>query len=661
MDSIRLGTSFITDGKSLESLFSMLGKQPRIVDEIAFFTSYYHVPLSLEALKAVAKNLGEAFPKGRALGYRVGLNHLATTGHHNENLAVCVDSSLQRQVGLDGKICEGALCMASPDVLRYVRQSYEILASSRPDFMWIDDDVRLGGHMPTKGCCLCDGCIADFSKVAGEVFTHASLVAALDDPDFKRRERIRRTFMERNSRVIGELLSLIEKTVHSVDPEIELGFMTTDRFWEGGGLKAWAEALRGKSDLPVRWRPGCGFYSDEQPVWLIGKAHSIGRQLADLPPYVEIIQSEIENFPYQSLRKSTQTNAIEMAAYILAGCSGSALNILNMEGNPLTESIPLLKRLEENIAFGNILKENLQGSVPVGIWPAWDPLELAAGAADGAKSLFGDMFNDMEKPYSLAELGLPVCYKQDHGYLSAFAGRMPHAFGKKRMEEFLSKGALLDADALLALEEMGLGHLTGVKLGKSYDWDTQECLTAHPLNSEFAGWKRDCRQSFRAWDVLAHELIPISPDAEILARIGDYCGNDYGASLTVHTNELGGRVAVMSYYPWTLNKGLAKRQQMLRLCDWLSNGKMPVAIETFARITPWVRLHPDGRMVIGLINLSGDTYDSIDISVRSANAKFKRLGMDGSVKPLSSIEDGGIQRISLKAFKPFSCEIVICQ
>ncbi|MEI6423144.1 MAG: hypothetical protein WCP55_13060, partial [Lentisphaerota bacterium] len=612
MDSIRL--QFGQDEKMLDALLEQLESAPRLVEEIAFFTSYYHCPLPLDMLADAAGRIARFFPKIRSAGFRVGFNHLATTGHHDENLSITVDRSMQRQVGLDGQSCAGALCPADPDVRRYVRQSYELFASYHPDFIWVDDDVRFGGHMPTRGCCLCNGCIRDFSKEVGEQFTHESLVLALDDAEFKRREHIRRLFMRRNTRVISELLSLIEESTHNVDPKIELGFMSGARFWEGYGFEKWAEALRGKTDLIVRWRPGGGFYSDEQPVWALGKARDIGCQSALLPPYVKIIQAEIENFPYQNLRKAAQTNSLEMTIDLFAGCTGSALNILSGEGNPLAESIPLLNHLKKNVPFWNILKRELSGSDSVGVWPAWDPLQIAAGNAGQTDKMFEDIIKDMSDPYVLAELGIPVCYKTECGHMAALAGRMPHALGKERVTKILSGGVLLDAEALRSLEEMGLGHLTGVRFGQGYDWDTQESMTDHPLNGEFSAWKRDCRQSFRSWNVTAHELVPLSKETEILCRIGDYQGHDRGASLTTFTNELGGRVAVMSYFPWTLNKGLAKRQQILWLCDWLSYGKMPMRIESFARITPFVRRHPDGRMVIGLFNLSGDTYDSLDLA-----------------------------------------------
>ena len=658
MDSIRVRSN-VTE-PSLRALLAAIGSTPRLVSEVAFFTNRFHCPLPLEAIEAQAAHLATLLPIARAAGYRAGINHLTTTGHHDENLEMVADRTLARQVGLDGQVSMGALCPADARVRAFVRQTYVALASIHPDFIWVDDDVRLSGHMPTRGCCLCDPCIAAFSGEAGEAFSHASLVAAFDAPDPARRGRIRRLFLERNGRVIRDLLALVEETVHAIDPTIELGLMTADMFWEGYPFEAWAAALRGDTELPVRWRPGGGFYDDARPYELIDKAHSIGRQIAGLPSYASIRPAEIENFPYQPLRKAAQTNVLEMTAYLFAGATGSALNILGEEGNDDTETTPLLDHLKSMVPFWERLKAELAGSVPVGVWAAWDPLQIAAGRAGQVEGFFADVDRDMAGPYGLARLGIPVCYRSAEGRLAALSGRMPHALGRLRMAELLSGGVLLDAEALRSLEEMGLTHLAGATLGQGYGWDSQEIFTAHPLNRDFAGLKRDCRQSFKWWwESTAWELLPV-PEAEVLARITDYQGRDRGASVTALTNELGGRVAVMSYFPWTMDMAAGKRQQMIRLCDWLSRGTMPIAIETLAAITPWVRRYPDGRMVIGLLNLGADTYDSVELTARARAGTFRLLGRDGTTAALPSERVGDAFRISIGPVGPSTFQVVLC-
>jgi hypothetical protein len=465
--------------------------------------------------------------------------------------------------------------------------------------------------------------------------------------------------MQRNTDVIRNLLAWIERTVHAISPQTELGFMSGDRFWEGYGFAQWAEALRGGTNLPVRWRPGGGFYTDERPRDLYGKSCDVGRQAAVLPKFVSIVQSEIENFPYQPLRKSAQSNALEATAYLFSGCSGAAWNTLGQDPRRLDEHEPLHNHLKRFVPFWNELKERLRDTTLIGVWPVWDGLQIAAGQAGRVETFFNDVGENMHRPYSLGDLGVPLCFDSDGALVAALSGVMPRAMGKERMEQLLAGGVLLDATAVETLYEMGLGELTGVSLGAIYERDTVERMTDHPINGPMAETIRDCRQSFPFWLVPARELIPADAKVEVLSRMQDYQGRDRGASTTLHTNSLGGRVAVMSYYPWTLNQGSEKRYQIQSMCDALCDNNMLLTIHTMARIASWVRRRENGQLIIGLMNWSSDTCEQVDVSVRRDAKSFERLSMDNQREFLSTQPGEKGRRITLTNVKPFTFEVIL--
>jgi len=116
-----------------------------------------------------------------------------------------------------------------------------------------------------------------------------------------------------------------------------LGFMTGDRFYEGYDFENWAKTLAGPHAGNVRWRPGGGFYSDESLSGMVEKAHDIGRQVSKLPAHVKVIQSEVENFPYDLLRKSAETTIIEAAAHMAAGSTSTRSMCSHKGTNPLDE------------------------------------------------------------------------------------------------------------------------------------------------------------------------------------------------------------------------------------------------------------------------------------------------------------------------------------
>ncbi len=651
-DVLRIGTVVFEGEGYADELLSLLRDCPGLFAELAFFTSNVHSPMPLDRLREVADKLAPVLTRFRAEGWRVGINHLTTIGHHEENLEDAVDPALRRQVGFDGQVCRGALCPADPEVLEYVRDSYRVLTAAGPDFLWIDDDVRLNQHMPSEKFCVCDGCLRDLSGRLGETLSRESFLAVFHSDDDEKRQTIRDVFFRRNREVIGNLLAEIELAVHETNPAVELGFMSTQDFWAGFGFADWAAALRGKTKLPVRWRPGEGFYSDRVPQDMLDKVNSVGRQVAPLPPYVSSIQTEVENFPYGPLDKSVRFNALEMTAYLFAGCTGNAWNVLGTD--PVAVHRPRIEELAGWQPFWTRLKEELRGTHLTGAWPGWDPMQLAAGAAGEC----WEIQDDMNRPYALQGLGIPVCYRREDAAFAALSGRMPHALGTERMRELLAGGVLLDTVALQSVHELGLGELTGVALGAAHTKDTQEQLTDHPFNAGHAGQLRDWRQSFLWWHETACTLEPATADVEVLSRLVDYRLRDRGAGATCTTNALGGRVAVLSYYPWRATD-IAGRARMLALSDWLAGGRMPVVLETPARVVLWVRRGDHGRWVLGVLNFSADVKHALELTLNGVFATCRELHPDGGEDLLEMKQDGSATRIVLCNVEAFSFRVIV--
>ena len=96
-------------------------------------------------------------------------------------------------------------------------------ASAKPDYIWIDDDVRFG-HMPIGYSCFCDNCLRIFKDEYGVLYSRESLKKAMNEGTVEEKLKIREAWLQHNRNTISGLFSLIEKTVHSVDPSIASGF-----------------------------------------------------------------------------------------------------------------------------------------------------------------------------------------------------------------------------------------------------------------------------------------------------------------------------------------------------------------------------------------------------------------------------------------------------
>jgi hypothetical protein len=249
--SFRIGVPQWMPEQRYLDLLSLFEKYPGVTDDITFFTSATHPPLPVDEMARRCAVLAKRIPQAKACGYRAGINVLSTMGHHNENLPHSLAADYTRVTDADGNVSLGSFCPNDPRFLSYVRDIYRLVAKADPDYIWIDDDVRLAGHMPVGETCFCDRCVGLFSQETGTAFTRASLKTVLSAGPSPERLDVRKAWLVHNRATIARLLAEIEKTVHSERPGLPLGFMSGERFYEGYDFDQWAITLAGAGASPV--------------------------------------------------------------------------------------------------------------------------------------------------------------------------------------------------------------------------------------------------------------------------------------------------------------------------------------------------------------------------------------------------------------------------
>lgn len=617
--SFRIGTTQWMPEQRFNELLALFERHKGVTDEVTFFTSETHPCLPLDVIRERAAILAARMPKVRKLGYRSGINILATIGHHIENLPHSLSGDFTWMTNLDGAPGLGTLCPNDDRARSYIRDLYEAITAAGPDYIWIDDDIRFG-HLPIGNGCFCDRCLDLFKKESGTKYTRPELKEAFAAASLEKKLRLRKSWLEHNRKTIARLFELIEKTVHGLKPDMPLGFMTGDRFFEGYDFDRWAEILAGPNHAEVMWRPGGGFYSDESLAYLVGKSHDIGRQVAMLPSSVQSIQSEIENFPYQRLKKAETTTALEAAAHIAAGCTGTAFNVISMYDEPLDEYEPLVATLHRSRPFLDLLASTQGRTEPVGVYTGWNKDSfIAAGveAPDWVQASDGSAMGNYAG--ELFEIGLPAAYSLKNSRVTALTANSPLSFTDAEAQKILAGGVYCDARALTRLNEMGYGELTGFRVERSLDVDCIEQFSDHPLNGQFAGRKRDGRQSFVWWTVPCAVLAPTDKRAETLARVVDYAGQEVAPCCSgVFENKLGGRICVAGYFPWTFLQNLSKSAQIKATFRWLAKDSLPAYIDSFHKINLWVRQPGKGRLALAMINASLDDARQVVLMLRTA-------------------------------------------
>ncbi|MCK4590874.1 MAG: hypothetical protein KAT86_03900, partial [Candidatus Latescibacteria bacterium] len=182
--------------KRFHELLKLLEKYKGVTDEITFFTSETHPPLPLEVVKERAELLSKRMSEVRKMGYHTGINILATIGHHNENLPHSLSGDYTPMTDMEGHVCLGSFCPNDESMRETIRQLYEIIASADPDYIWIDDDVRLLGHLPIKETCFCDNCLRIFEQEYGAKYTRKSLKVAFSSGPLEKKLQVRRAWLQ---------------------------------------------------------------------------------------------------------------------------------------------------------------------------------------------------------------------------------------------------------------------------------------------------------------------------------------------------------------------------------------------------------------------------------------------------------------------------------
>ncbi len=594
------------DKERFDKILDLLDKYEEKPVAIAIFTHFTHSPLPLCDMEKIAKIHKERIKEARERGYICGINYLTTIGHHREYMENTVSADIVRMTNMYGECCDGSCCMNDEKLLEHIRESYRLLSDAEPDFIWVDDDVRLY-HMPEGYGCFCDNCIRLFNEEYSYNFTRDELAKVLTGCG-EDTIRIRKQWIDRNGKNIAKLLAHIRK---STDEKIPVGFMSGDRFYEGADFDKWMDALSDNGKYDTFLRPGGGAYTDIKPSDFMVKADSIGIQAAFTPKYVTELPSELENFPYQLIKKGPKATVFETTAHIAAGATGIAYNMIPWEKR--CEAIEEhLQKINEIKPYHKLLTETLKRSDCVGIHTGYNKY--------AAVPLYEKTWpnTDSEKYYTYAnelfEIGLPRAYAFDSACVYTLTENESEMLSDHELMKMLSRGVYMDAASADVLFERGFGKYIGFRSGKSII-EGREFYLPHEINEGVIGEYRNCRQAFYVGE--SRGIIKIEDGAEILASALSSGGvHICDAVMGVFENELGGRVCVSGYYPWGYTQECAKNIQLKNLFNYLSRNALPSYVDTYAKIQNRTRILDDGRIAGVLMNFSFDDYKDIKVKVK---------------------------------------------
>lgn len=634
-NTLRLSTLLWMREDRITEVFRLLNDHPEI-HEVAFFTTFTHSPLKLAEICEVASKLEKVMPRFREHGVSAGINHLVTLGHLDENLDNSLDEPWQRLVDVSGKVAQGSFCISDSRMRDYVIKLYHALSAARPEFIWVDDDVRMEWHPPVTHSCFCELCLSKFSRQNGREWSRETLAAAFNEGSLQERLALRKDWLIHNREYMLDVLGTIRNAVDEIDPSIELGYMSSSLHYSGADFENWALALCGEKSLqerPVKWRPGGGFYIDDTPISLLGKMNDVGAQIARLPQELCDIQYEHENFPYQRISKSSTIFVAEIAAAIGAGCTGVALNVMGLSEGSIAEYDVYYDTMQQCTAFFDkaVATFGRSGCEGLGLSFVPDTYAAVSPGKEWPKVVVPNV-ND------LSQIGLPMAYNTSGSRVTILVGDVTLQWSREELLKILAGGVLMDGVALQHLSALGLNEHVGFAIQGGKEHDTIERFFDDPLNGVYTGWTRDVRPSF--WNETAHLLAPLTADSRTLSEIIDFKSRIAGIGSGVYENTLGGRVAVMGYFPWRMVNSLAKTAQLKSLCRWLSRDTIPAYIASYSRAALWCRRDASGRTALMVMNVSLDVQAlTLRVLATECAPQMCLTDMNGVEKVLTATDD----------------------
>lgn len=641
-------------------LIQVCEKYRAAMDELTLFSGYcHHGYNAIDTVEKECQILSDRISDLKKRGFRsVGINVLVTLGHIDEGYT-CFEQPFTPITGFDGQQSRSCLCPVDQDFKKYISEKYILYAKTHPDFIWVDDDIKLF-YNGVKFGCFCPTCIERFNHSQGTDYTRETLVTAIEVPEAI---ALRAAWVQDTSNKLTELFGLIKTAVQSVDNTIKLGFMTQHQGWStynGMSFDDWFNALDG-----CKGRPGEGFYEDSVPENVCTKALSTSRQASEFPTIVTDRQYEVENFPYNLFQKSIRVILDECTLAIAQGMNGVLLNTLKCNQNSRMEELdPLYNKIIARRSVWDRMNSFADGFHTRGFYPAISANYDKRRPLHDGQSFFTTYDeapnHNVMQTYTLCHIGVPLTMDKEAAAGVILTGDLPDGFTDEELKAFFSKSVIMDGPALRAIERRGLGKYAGVRInGAASDGISEHFNMSDPINEGLLDEYRDIRVAFFGGEGFILEKL--DPSVREISHLETYTGDQLGLTTSLYENSLGGRVCVLGYAAYKKVDSLSRRTQLMRICDYLTREKIPAKILDARKAAQFIRTSEDGKKILlSIINLSID--DTGETRVAIYGVKQARLLEDNGKEILLTAEhDGDYAIFTLPSTAPYDMQILLAE
>ncbi len=562
------------------------------IDEVMLCEDSFYVaatPQPIEKHRECAKTLKRAADFLKANGLKCSFFLKSLLGHFSGTACVLPYTKF---VGINGYESSSELCMLDERVSDYAAEVMKCYAACGFEAMMFDDDFRSVNHGGGQLGCFCDLHVQKTAERYGKPLTRADLIAAFNSYD-EQSKKIKKCFREVTYGAQLALVKKVERAVHSIDKNVQLGLMASgvnaDQF-QGRNINELLRAFAGEGKVPFVRPPG-GAYSESLGHALLFGLYEGLKYRAVLNGDVRFV-SEIDTFsPRNVFAKSVKVFDLQCTIHALAGYDELTLNIVDHYGTMPSESVEYLEMLAQNKQEYSELFELTRGKTPRGI--------SVVTPQNYVENLNGERYGKDGISYAEGywnRLGLPVRF--DGGEVNFLTGETVNCYTDDELSALLKRGAVLDQEAVCSVLKRGFSEYIGITSAEKVFAPCFERLTAAEEN---CGYR--LKYPVYTANSLSNECVyRLSPTcgAAVLTELVNADGEVLGACSVYYENKFGGRIFALgsAFNSDTLfHKG--RRAQFHSIVKKLFVNELPFDIKNAVSVAPiWYEGEKESVLVL---------------------------------------------------------------
>ena len=617
------------------------------IDAVQFYVNtlpgtYYMPAHNAEEQQHWAKWMKKTVvPELRDIGVSYQLNFQMLLGGSPYGLDMRDEYEWDFLVNQYGEESPGCACPLSEKFRLIGGEMLKLWASTKPDVIWLDDDLRMHNHGTQTPAgdsdfyCYCNTHLEAFADFCGKRYSREELLAKILVPGEPDKTRLQ--WLDFLGQSMVDTAEWINRCIQGVSPETRIALMTSRPATHAAEGRKWKEMLTVLSGkYPPITRPLCGIYNGSNAA---PKRHTLScrymmqsmHSLEDLFGINKVhFGPELEN-----TRFTTWSNSVAGTKYILTlgqllGAPEITLSLNDLDSSPINHEptiMPMLRDSKSMLSQLASLKLN-----------AWQKEGIALLNDDDSarklllpeKAKMLDLAPARQWDDLLLQCGIPVYYASpesasksttDIVALEACTAWLP---SDEEIKKLLAGKLLLDADAAFVLQQRGFGKYIGIKAGEKQPFGVMSEI--YLKNSINIPQQRIPHRGFN-WRQVECQ------DCELISEFIDAKNRRHPGSM-IFTNELGGRVAVYNSVgdlsPLGNFGDHARLKWLHGIINWLSEDNFIVLPKLFQQGLCLVRtLNND--LLIALANLGYDNLHEV---------KFK-INKILDIKEINMLNDSG--------------------